>query len=148
MALLLVFACTGKTEQTGHRAPGSGSEVTKAQLSDDELLRRWYDAMEKRLVADARRVATQQFASRDDAAAALTALTPVGFRPHPEYFQALFDDAGGPDAVARRLADHASAHGDDMARRVGAMLEHLEPVMQQAAENVQRQFPASAPAPH
>ena len=117
-----------------------------ATLSDDELLRRWYDAMEKQVTADARHVAAERFASRDEADEAVKSLTPVGFRPRPEYFQALYDAAGPPDALARRLAAYAAAHGDDMERRVAPMIAHLKPLMQQVFDNVQRQYPSESPA--
>lgn len=144
MGTLIVFglACSDAKEQSViQTVTGSAS----ATISEAELLRRWFDAMEKQMAADARRVATQQFASQTEAEQALMTLTPAGFQPRPEFFQKLFDEAGPPETIGRRLADHAATHGDDMERRATRMLEQLEPLLKQVFENVQRQFPRQSP---
>jgi hypothetical protein len=87
--------------------------------------------------ADAGRFATQQFASREEALAALRSLTPAGFKPRREYFGQL----GDVSALAMRMAAYAPAHEADVNRMMAPMLVRLEPLMKRVLESMERQFP-------
>ncbi|HEX5059024.1 MAG TPA: hypothetical protein VFV99_06675 [Kofleriaceae bacterium] len=142
LVFLVLLACSCKNEGSQRAPVGSaaGSAIAKPIIPDDVLVGRWFAAMEKQLDADARALAVQKFASREDVEHALMGLTPAGFKPRPEFFQAFYAEAGEPTTVAKRLADYASTHGDDMERRTDAMLKRLEPAMKLAADNAERQF--------
>lgn len=144
----LVSACSS-TESRAPAPTGSGNpaevEATTAvpvgELTDAALAKRWFDAMESQLRVDAVAVGTGTYATKQQAEAALTMLTPAGFVPRPEYFKPLFD-AIPREVIGRRLSDYAMAHPDEVERLTTAMLERLRPALTTAQDNVRAQFVA------
>lgn len=113
----------------------------KLSVSDKEIVRRFYDAFEPALIAQAKTGTTKKFSDMAEALRFLESLTPVSFRPAPSAFASLITDLGGGEQFVVRMPLAMQAETKERDLRAAQMLKHLEPVMKQVLDNIGRQFP-------
>jgi hypothetical protein len=121
-----------------HAAPAPSSNATSPATSpetssDRDVFRRWTEAVQRQLKADAQAGITRTFVTEDDLREFLLTLTPKGFRPRPEFFRSLGGDldGGSPEWFPNRMASYGRSHPDEVSRFDSALEAWLKPTLEQ-----------------
>lgn len=133
---------TAASETAPSTAAGeTAATPTSAAVTDEEFFKRFVDAMQRQIEADARAGAARKFASRAEALRFLATLTPAGLHPRREFFAGLMPDAGDPSALVQRMLAYAKAHPEEARPRLRAFIMRVGPLVVPVRNNIQKQFP-------